>query len=111
MAAFGFWLVAISLVALIGYNVVTYVQATGTVKERLAACGSGSLTIFVNIWGGIISFLVVMLDTLAGSTTDPVFIKASDALNGVIPPQYHPIFPVATAALAIWARRRTMGKA
>ena len=108
MSAFIVWFLILSVLALAAENAWVYWRTAGTPIERLAACGRGSLTIFVNVWGGIISTFIVSLDGLAGLTGYPEFATLSNSLNAVIPAQYHPLFPAVTAALAIWARSRTL---
>ena len=109
---FGFFptLIVASVVAFAGFNAVTYYRATGTIMQRLAACGSGSLTIFVGAWGMIATVLVSGLDMLANVTSDPLFAQWADAVKNVIPAQYHPVIPVVALSATMLARMRTLGK-
>ena len=101
-------ILAICLIALIVYNAVAYYEATGTVMDRLSASWRGSMTIFVIIWGSILSFGVSGLDLLAQITGDPQFSTIADGIKNYIPAQYHPLIPVGVGAVAILARLRTL---
>ena len=102
------FLLVVSIVALGAYNVVSYYEATGTPMERLSAAWKNSMTIFVLVWGSILSFAATGLDLLAQITGDPQFATISDSVKGIIPAQYHPLIPAAVAAVAILARTRTL---
>ena len=104
-----FWLLAFGVLALAAYNFARFLAAKGSIADRLAACWQGSLTIFVGVWGGIVSIAIVALDGLAQVTGDPQFAQLADAVKGVIPAQYHPWIPVAALTAATLARLRTAG--
>ena len=96
----------LSIAALVVYNVVAYVEATGTVLDRLSAAWKGSMTIFVLVWGSILSFAASGLDLLAQITGDPQFSTIADSVKSIVPAQYHPLIPVAVTGIAILARLR-----
>jgi hypothetical protein len=102
---------AAAVVALIAYNVIEYMKATGSVADRLAAAWQGSMTIFVVVWGSILSFGVSGLDILSEVTGDPQFSAIADGIKNYIPAQYHPLIPVGVGLVAILARLRTLPKA
>lgn len=108
MSHFIVWFLALSIVGLVAYSVSSYLEASGSVAERLAAAWRGSLTIFTLVWGAIASSLVGGFDVLADVTGDPQFTTIADSIKEVIPAQYHPVLPAVVAMIGIAARARTL---
>jgi hypothetical protein len=103
-------LAVLSVLALVGFNAWTYYHATGSIADRLAASGKGTLTIFVGIWGTIATVATDGCDLLANLTGDPMFAQWADAVKSVIPAQYHPIIPLLALSATMAARLRTLPK-
>ena len=102
-------LAGLSVAAFAISNGVTFYRATGTIGQRLAACGAGSMTIFVGAWGLIATLLTDGLDLIANISSDPMFAQWSTAVQGIIPAQYHPVIPVVALSATMLARMRTLG--
>ena len=105
------WALALSALGLAVENAITFTHAKGTIGQRLAACWSNSLTIFIGVWGSILSVGMYGLDALGQITGDPQFTSFADAIKGAIPPQYHPWVPVAALGATMLGRLRTLPKA
>ncbi|MDE2471134.1 MAG: hypothetical protein KGL35_20925 [Bradyrhizobium sp.] len=101
------WFLAVAAAALAVENGLTFAHAPGTPAQRLAACWSGSLTLFVGVWGAVASALTLGLDALGGVTGDPQFAAFADAVNAIVPARYHAWVPVAALGATLLARLRT----
>lgn len=112
--SFLFSLSLLLFLALIAYNVVTYLHATGSRWDRLAAAWKGSLTIFALVWASLVGLLSNGMDALSSITGDPKFADVGNAIKSAVPANYGQWIVIATLMLPLVAgslgRMRTLNK-
>lgn len=111
---FAFSLALIATLALVIYNVISYLHATGTVWDRLAYAWKGSMTIFTLIWTFVVSCMVSGANFMSAITGDPQFSAIGNAIKEAAGPIWAPWIGIATLALPLVlgavARNRTLSK-
>lgn len=111
---FFFYLALFALIAIVIYNVISYVHATGTVLERLAYAWKGSLTIFALVWSTIAGAMVNGADWLSSITGDPQFATIGAAIKSAVGTDLAPWVGIGLLAapliLGSISRTRTLGK-
>jgi hypothetical protein len=111
---FFYYLAVCIFLALITYNIISYLHATGTIAERLCSCWKGSMTIFALIWTTILSLVMTGTDFLSSITGDPQFAAVGNAVKSATGANLAPWISIATLALPLvlgtLARMRTLPK-
>lgn len=94
----------IVVAALVVFAAFKYIEAMGSVWDRLAAAWRGSLTVFVLAWGIVITFVMNGLGVVTQLTGDPQFATFADSIKDQLPPHVAPLVAPGVMLLGIAAR-------